>query len=107
MRPFHPLLRYATKETRESGRLISPTNILKVSVFGDNIAVYDLAPPDQPNTYMIVVFNGRYMNTYKLDHNMISDMHTKHILQQVRKGISILTEAIQRANKKIKVDPEK
>ena len=100
MRPFNLILRDAMKDTREAGRRISPTNLLKVSGLGDNMTVYDLSPPEQPKTFVIAVLNGRYRNTCKLDDKMISDMHAKHPLHQVRKGISILTEALQRDNKK-------
>ena len=107
MRKFHPLLRDATKDTRDAGRLISLTNLLKVSGLGDKMTISDSAPPYQYNTYMIAVLNGRFSKTCKLDHHMISDTHAKHLLQQVGKWVYIITEELQRSKNKIKVEPVK
>ena len=57
MIPFHPLLKDATKEIRETGRRIFPTNLLKVSGLGEKITVIDLTPPEQTNTCTIAIFN--------------------------------------------------
>ena len=57
MIPFHPLLKEATKDIREAGRRISPTNVLKVSGLGENIIVSDLTPPEQPNIFTIAICN--------------------------------------------------
>ena len=57
MIPFHPILKDAKKEIREAGRSISHTNVLKVSGLGENITVSDLTPPEEPNTFTIVIFN--------------------------------------------------
>ena len=54
---FHPLLKDAKNNIREDGRRIYPTNILKVSGLGDKITSRDIAPIDQPNNCIIVVFN--------------------------------------------------
>ena len=84
-RPFHPLLKDTKKHIREAGRCISPTNVLKVIGLGDKITVSDLAPPNQPKTCMLAVYNGRHRNTCNLEHQAIADAHAKNIIQQVGK----------------------
>ena len=90
MRPFHLLLKDATKDIRESRRRISPTNLFKVIVLGENGIVSDLTPPDPTNSCTIAVFNGRYINNCNLEHQAIIDADANSLLPQFGKGISVL-----------------
>ena len=95
MRPFHTLLKYATKHIRYYGRRIFPTNLLKLISLGYNITVRNLAPPNKPNMCIIAVFNGRCRNTCNLEHQKIIYAHTNDLLRQVGKGISVITEVLR------------
>ena len=80
MGPFHTLLRDRAKDIRESGRRISPTDLLKVSGLGEKITVSDLTPPYKSNNCMVAVLNGQYRKTCKLKHQAITDAHDKNLL---------------------------
>ena len=58
VRPFHPLLKDATKEIIKAGRRILPKNLLKVSGLGEKLTVSDLTKPEKPNTFKITIFTG-------------------------------------------------
>ena len=66
MRPFHQLLKDSTKEIREAGISLLPTNLLRLIRLGENCTASNLAPPDHPNTCMISVFNGQCRNICSL-----------------------------------------
>ena len=82
---------------------ISPNNIITVSILGHKMMVSDLVPPDKPITFMISVRNGHYRNTCKLYHQMVSDAVAKYLLQELAKGISILTDVLQLSIHEMKV----
>ena len=86
MRPFHQLLKDSTKEIREAGISLLPTNLLKVSSFGENSTFSNLSPPDQPSTCMIAVFNGKCRNTCSLEHQDMKDAHAKVFSKKLAKG---------------------
>ena len=67
--------------------------------------VSDLVPSNQPNMCMIAVFSGRCINTCDLENQSVTDSHANNLLKQVGKGISVLAEALNQENNKIKVDP--